>query len=95
MMQSDLVELHAIVSGDIQGVGFRAFVCSIALKLVIKGTVRNLPNGDVEIYAQGAQKELQQFLKQIRITPSHIRVDSVTTEYYPLRNDYNSFMIVR
>ena len=52
-------------SGTVQGVGFRYRSQSIALGFKISGRVRNLPDGRVEIIAQGAKKEINNFIKSI------------------------------
>ncbi len=52
---------HYIVSGMVQGVFFRYYTKKTADKLSIKGTVRNLFNGDVEVYAQGETANLESF----------------------------------
>ena len=53
-------------SGSVQGVGFRATACHIARKFAVAGWVRNLPDGRVELWAEGAELEIQAFLKAIR-----------------------------
>ena len=63
--QDEIVEMHVIISGYVQGVGFRATTLHFALGLKIKGIVRNLPSGTVEIYAQGKKEELDSFLEKI------------------------------
>lgn len=52
-------------SGRVQGVGFRATVRYIANGYDVTGSVRNLPDGRVELIAEGERAELQQFLKGI------------------------------
>lgn len=42
-----------ILKGRVQGVGFRYFACRHADALGVRGWVRNLPNGDVEVHAEG------------------------------------------
>ncbi len=49
------MHLHAIVSGDVQGVGFRAHTSRIARSLGITGWVRNREDGSVEVVAEGAE----------------------------------------
>jgi acylphosphatase len=46
----------------VQGVGFRATTHSIASNFNVAGFVRNLPNGSVELVAEGSPRELQSFL---------------------------------
>jgi acylphosphatase len=62
----DIIELHAIISGKVQGVFFRATTRKFALMLNIKGTVCNLTNGSVEIYAQGEKIALERLLQMIK-----------------------------
>jgi acylphosphatase len=52
-------------SGRVQGVGFRATVCGLARGYDVTGTVRNLPDGRVELIAEGAKIELAAFLEGI------------------------------
>ncbi len=59
-------ELLALAKGKVQGVGFRRTVQAIANQLSLVGTVRNLPNGDVEIFAQGEKSRLDQFLHSLQ-----------------------------
>ncbi len=54
-----------IYSGRVQGVGFRATVRYVANGYDVTGAVRNLPDGRVEMIAEGARAELQDFLKGI------------------------------
>ncbi len=58
--------LHVFYSGHVQGVGFRYTVKSVALGFVITGLVRNLPDGRVELLAEGRQAELEAFQQAIR-----------------------------
>ncbi len=54
--------LSVFYSGRVQGVGFRATVRRIACGYDVMGTVRNLPDGRVELIAEGARAELEAFL---------------------------------
>jgi acylphosphatase len=77
---AERTRMHALFSGRVQGVGFRFAVCRIADKLEVTGFVRNLWDGDVEIIAEGTQRELSEFLHQIRNSPlrRHIERDAVS-----------------
>jgi acylphosphatase len=59
-------EIHVIVRGHVQGVGFRAKVKRLADLLGLFGQVRNLTDGSVEIYAQGTSEILEAFLQQLK-----------------------------
>jgi len=58
--------LHVYYSGRVQGVGFRYTVKSVALGFEVSGTVRNLPDGRVELAAEGPPAELEAFRQAIR-----------------------------
>ena len=74
-------QLRAIVSGRVQGVGFRYFVMRAAQKLELSGWVRNQASGEVEIVAQGPMPVLQQLLGQVRKGPPTAYVVNVTIQY--------------
>lgn len=59
------VEMHAIARGKVQGVGFRYITQRLARELNLKGTVQNLPDGSVEIYAQGPQSQITLFCQRL------------------------------
>ena len=56
-----------LVFGNVQGVGFRAYVKQIARNMQIRGFARNLDDGSVEIYAQAAKQEINSFAGRLSI----------------------------
>jgi acylphosphatase len=54
-------------SGDVQGVGFRATAASIARRHAVRGWVRNLSDGRVELFADGTPDAVSAFLADIRV----------------------------
>jgi len=58
--------LQVFYEGNVQGVGFRYTVKSLAAGFEVTGTVRNLPDGRVELLAEGAKNELGAFQQAIR-----------------------------
>jgi acylphosphatase len=66
-----------LVSGRVQGVGFRWFAEREASRRSIRGHVRNLEDGRVEILAQGRSAPLAEFRERIGRGPSSARVDRV------------------
>jgi acylphosphatase len=67
-----------IVTGRVQGVGFRYFTRDLAQKLGLTGWVANRYDGSVEIHAEGGAETLQRFLTLIRIGPAFADVEDVT-----------------
>ena len=68
-----------LVAGRVQGVGFRYFVLHEARRLRIRGDVRNLPDGQVEVRAQGTPDQLERLRDVVRSGPRGARVDRVLT----------------
>ncbi len=85
--------LHVQISGFVQGVGFRYFVMTQARSLDLKGWVRNLVNGDVEVLAQGDETRLQLFLEHLRRGPMRSNVTSARVDWPENDRTYNEFEI--
>ena len=71
------VRWHILFEGEVQFVGFRYTARLLARKLDLSGWVRNLPDGRVEVEAQGPVTDLRRFLLQIKSQP-HIHVAHYT-----------------
>jgi acylphosphatase len=69
-----------LISGRVQGVGFRYFAQAAAAREGIHGSVRNLPDGSVEAVAEGEAEALERFERAIRHGPPGARVDHVDVE---------------
>jgi len=72
--------VRCIVSGRVQGVWFRETTRQQAVSLGLKGRAVNLPNGDVEVIACGAEEDLKQLQDWLWQGPSMSRVASVRCE---------------
>jgi acylphosphatase len=77
----DSERLHAVILGDVQGVGFRYFLMREAHSLGLRGWVRNRDDGSVEFVAEGARADLERLLEAARRGPSHARVSDVRVEW--------------
>jgi len=86
--------LHAVVKGKVQGVFFRAAVCKHAEALGLKGTVQNLPDGTVEIYAQGEQESLEKLLEMLKESPGAGAVSHIETEQLDSAESYPDFRVL-
>lgn len=83
--------LSATVRGRVQGVGFRFFVRRVAAGLGLTGYVRNLPEGAVEVVAEGPRPVLEHLLNVLRQGPPHARVDEVTEAWGPATHEFGDF----
>ncbi len=74
---------HLWVRGIVQGVGFRVFAERAARRMGLAGLARNLPDGRVEIVAEGPQATLLAFITEVRRGPRGAGVEEVQTEWEP------------
>jgi acylphosphatase len=82
-----------VVSGRVQGVGFRFFARDAAAREGISGWVRNLPDRTVEIEAHGEHEALLRFEMAIRRGPHGARVEDVLVDPAPPSSDHPGFHI--
>ncbi len=76
-------KMHSVkgfVSGRVQAVGFRYFVMRHAQAEQVCGYARNLPDGRVEFFLQGAPETVAAVLEKIRLGPSHSSVTNLVFE---------------
>ena len=82
-----------VVSGRVQGVGYRYFIARTASELGINGYVKNLYSGDVEIFAEGRKEFLEELIKIAKSGPPHAYVDTARIEWLEFNDKYDNFEI--
>ena len=87
------MQRYILISGKVQGVGFRHFTRQNAMRLGIHGYAKNLPNGKVEVVAEGDKATLDEFVKVLWKGPPASRVEDVKVEARPHSGEYTSFGI--
>lgn len=87
--------VHVIFSGIVQGVFFRANTRREALRLGLKGWVRNLPDGTVEAIVEGRRADVERLLEWCSSEIPLARVDSVDADWEPYLGEFTSFEVVR
>ena len=85
--------LHAVIHGDVQGVGFRWFMVDEARPLGVRGWVRNRPDGSVEVTAEGRRHDLESLLGAARRGPRGSEVTDVDVDWTEARGDLGTFGI--
>jgi len=92
-MSDEKVQLHAIVHGRVQGVSFRYYTTLRAVDSGIVGWVQNLPDGTIEVTAEGTRQQLDSFADFLRQGPSGARVSSVDMDWRLPTEDFSDFVI--
>lgn len=82
-VEGSRARLHAVVSGYVQGVGYRYFVLHRARDAGLVGWVRNRADGSVECLAEGPRPALEQFLDDLHRGPYPAEVTAVSADWQP------------
>ncbi len=88
-----LVARRFVVSGRVQGVGFRYFAQEWALREGATGWVRNLPDGRVEAHVEGDIEAVTRVERALRSGPRGARVETVTVDAEDVSGAYDTFSV--
>jgi acylphosphatase len=87
------MKAEILVQGVVQGVGYRFFVLNQAHLYDLKGYVRNLPNGSVEVVAEGEKGLVKDFVERLRIGPMSAHVTGVDVKWHEEDSGYTEFRL--
>lgn len=89
----EMAQFEAIVSGEVQGVGFRYYALRQARAIGLSGFVKNLPDGTVEVVAQGGREKLEEMVEWLKKGPDYAAVKKVHVEWQPEGRKFDGFAI--
>jgi acylphosphatase len=93
MTGSEKSQARCFVSGRVQGVAFRAYTQDVASRLGLTGFVRNLPDGRVQVVAEGSRDLVGQLIDWCKNGPALARVDEIEVDWGPPSEEYKSFEV--
>ena len=85
--------IHAKVTGLVQGVYFRASTRDTARALGLKGWVKNMPDGSVELEAEGPEEKISQLVVWLNQGPQYSRVEKVEVKEIPAGGREDDFYV--
>lgn len=88
-----MVARHFIISGTVQGVGYRFFAMRAAARHQVLGTVRNLPDGRVEVIAEGDREAMDQFKNDLATGPMMAEITDIEETDVPVTGRYRDFRL--
>lgn len=91
--ESELIRLHAVIEGRVQGVYFRATTQREALARGLAGWVRNLWDGSVEVVAEGRRAALESFEVFLHQGPPSAQVTHVEITYSAATGEFSGFHV--
>jgi len=86
---------HIVISGRVQGIGFRYYARSWATSLSLTGWVQNRPSGQVEVVVEGDETALLDLIRRMKEGPPLAQVDALDVEWEAYLGDFADFRIVR
>lgn len=90
-----VVTAHIIVSGLVQGIGFRRFTQDEAIRLGLSGSVKNLADGDVEVWAIGSRERIERLIERLKVGNGFSVVDKVKVSWHEGGRPTGEFKIAR
>ena len=92
-MGKDLIRVRVLAGGRVQGVAYRFYAEKHAARLGVAGWVKNLPDGRVEVLAEGSAGQIEAFLERLKEGPSLARVDSFDARREPATGEFRGFRV--
>lgn len=86
--------VHLIISGDVQGVGFRAWVLHYVQDKPLIGWVKNRDDGSMEAVAEGSEEDLEKLIQACHRGPDVAWVEKVDVTWEEATNEFVSFDVV-
>lgn len=84
--------IHAIISGRVQGVFYRASTMDEAIRLGLTGWVKNLADGSVELVAEGPSNSIDALISWCRKGPPHARVTNIEIDEQAPTGEFERFL---
>ena len=76
-----MIRAKIVISGDVQGAGYRAFVMDTARKTGLVGFIENMPNGTVNVVCEGEKNLIEKFVSGIKMKTEIVEVEDIQVEY--------------
>ncbi len=86
-----MASAHMVISGLVQGVGYRWFVMRKAQEYNLTGYVSNLYNGDVEVEVEGHRPMILDFARELEVGPRSGHVTDMKIDWGQYRGEYKNF----
>lgn len=91
--RENMVRAYLKLTGRVQGVAFRYYARSMASRLGVKGWIRNMINGDVEVMIEGNKESVNRMIEWCKEGPRMAYVEDVTLSWLPYSGEFLDFNI--
>src|SRR3989344_4720433 len=87
------IRAHIIVKGHVQGIFFRLNTKRVAMEFGLRGYVKNLDDGNVEIVAEGKGGRINEFIEFCKVGPKMAKVEGIDIKFEKAKENFESFEI--
>lgn len=87
------VARYFLISGKVQGVGYRYFAMRAANEYQVSGYVKNLASGQVEVVAEGQREAIEGLKKELAAGPYHAQVAQIEEKALEISGKYQGFRV--
>lgn len=89
-----MIEMCAVVTGQVQGVSYRIYAQEAATGLDLVGYIRNVSDGSVEVVAQGQSTVLKEFVEYLHEGSLMAQVENVAVDWRSVHKTYDEFSVL-
>lgn len=89
-----MIQMRCVIVGKVQGVQYRVYAQDSAVALELVGYVRNLPDGTVEVLAQGMPDILKEFVEYLYEGSLSSEVESLSVEWQTVKKTFTEFSVL-
>ena len=87
-------EIYCVVTGKVQGVGYRDFVEGLSREFSLVGWVKNRPDGSVELVLQGIPDSLRSCVELLNQGSPLARIESIAVDWRTPKNQFDEFKVI-
>ena len=88
-----LIQAHILVTGMVQGIGYRFFVTRLAASIGLSGWVKNLPDGRVEITAEGDRSLIESMIRDLKTGHPYASVKAAAVRWEAWTGKFDGFRV--
>lgn len=90
-----IIRIRLLISGRVQGVGFRYWAHQQATRIGLSGWVKNLYDGTVECECQGEEQQVEEFIGYCSSGPARSSVTNISQQSLPVVSDATKLFLIR
>ena len=84
-----MIRAKIVISGDVQGAGYRGIIIRTGRKLGLVGNVENIPDGTVKVVCEGEKEKIEELIKSIKIRDEIVDVENIDVKFEDASGEFD------